>query len=493
MKRTKKVLSYVLSFLMILSVFTCVKGIDKVHAEDDDGFTIIDMRTLENQQTFIFGGGNYILTSGGEEINKQINFCLHDTGEYNIILRDLVIVANTDSSALGFNNECGEMTVNIYAEGNVSIEADNFPGIYANSTQYAGKTTFNFGAIGAEGTLKSNSRKTNQSIGLRIFELRDDQKTPSVEYPDANSVTASLEIGMIPCSNIDTLEVGNMYYDSLEDAQKMENTIGSPLRLTMTSNHSLKHNNAVASTCSDMGNVEYYSCENCEKNFSDSEGKNMLFSVATEMVPYNHKIITIINAKDATYDKPGYSGDMYCSDCKKTIAYGHEIPKLEKKSFSVLKGNNAEITSGAADDFSVEVDHEFVAPISVIMDGVVVNPSNYKVTKGSTIVTFNGDYMKTLSESQHTIVVNFEDGSASAKLNVSKKISDEDTTKTGGTVTVIDASVVDTNNQSNVNKVDSTAKTGDSNNIFLYGMLAVGTMIAGCYVVYKTRKKGKTM
>ena len=38
--------------------------------------------------------------------------------------------------------------------------------------------------------------------------------------------------------------------------------------------HSMTRHNAVAPTCTKNGNVEYYACGICKKNFSDEQGNN---------------------------------------------------------------------------------------------------------------------------------------------------------------------------------------------------------------------------
>ena len=60
------------------------------------------------------------------------------------------------------------------------------------------------------------------------------------------------------------------------------------------------------------------------------------------------------------------------------------------------------------------------APLSkfkeVRVDGVTVDGSNYTLTEGSTIVTFKGSYLKTLSEGEHTLKIISNDGFASGKI-----------------------------------------------------------------------------
>ena len=149
--------------------------------------------------------------------------------------------------------------------------------------------------------------------------------------------------------------------------------------------HTLTHIPAVDSTCTAPGNVEYWHCSVCNKNFSDSAGKGELTEVATpalnhtwgewekvsetqhqricqndgshketgyhtpgtaatckapancsicgqsygEKNPSNHTGGTEVrNQKEATTTTEGYTGDTYCLGCGEKIASGMVIPKL---------------------------------------------------------------------------------------------------------------------------------------------------------------------
>ena len=148
--------------------------------------------------------------------------------------------------------------------------------------------------------------------------------------------------------------------------------------------HTLTHIPAVDSTCTAPGNVEYWHCSVCNKNFSDSAGKGELTEVATpalnhtwgewekvsetqhqricqndgshketgyhtpgtaatckapancsicgqsygEKNPSNHTGGTEVrNQKEATTTTEGYTGDTYCLGCGEKIASGTVIPK----------------------------------------------------------------------------------------------------------------------------------------------------------------------
>ena len=148
--------------------------------------------------------------------------------------------------------------------------------------------------------------------------------------------------------------------------------------------HTLTHTPAVDATCTTPGNVEYWHCSVCGKNFSDSAGKGELTEITSpalnhnwgawekvsetqhqricqndgshketgdhtlgtaatckapancsicgqsygEKNPSNHTGGTEVrNQKEATTTTEGYTGDTYCLGCGEKIASGTVIPK----------------------------------------------------------------------------------------------------------------------------------------------------------------------
>lgn len=59
-------------------------------------------------------------------------------------------------------------------------------------------------------------------------------------------------------------------------------------------------------------------CELCGKEYG-------------EINPENHKNLELQGYVDATTEKEGYTGDVYCKDCKKIVEKGEVIPQLEKE------------------------------------------------------------------------------------------------------------------------------------------------------------------
>lgn len=148
--------------------------------------------------------------------------------------------------------------------------------------------------------------------------------------------------------------------------------------------HNMTHHAAVAATCTKTGNVEYWSCSGCNKNFSNSTGTAEISNVTIDLGPHdwdgwisngngthtrtcqrdtshtekgdcsggtatcsapaicstcggsygnmdssNHTGGTEVrDKKDPTTSSEGYTGDTYCLGCNEKIATGTTIPKL---------------------------------------------------------------------------------------------------------------------------------------------------------------------
>lgn len=91
--------------------------------------------------------------------------------------------------------------------------------------------------------------------------------------------------------------------------------------------HELTFHPAVEATCTREGNVAYYSCANCGRNFADADATQVLNDVVTPVDPDNHAGKTELkNVVEATCTQDGYSGDTYCADCGELLQTGTVIP-----------------------------------------------------------------------------------------------------------------------------------------------------------------------
>ena len=82
--------------------------------------------------------------------------------------------------------------------------------------------------------------------------------------------------------------------------------------------HTLTAHEAKAATCTEAGNIAYWTCDVCEKVFSDENGKTEITMEET-VVPATHKL-TAIEANEATCTEDGNLAYWMCSDCKKLFS-----------------------------------------------------------------------------------------------------------------------------------------------------------------------------
>ena len=107
----------------------------------------------------------------------------------------------------------------------------------------------------------------------------------------------------------------------------------------------------------------------------------------------------------------------------------------------VLEGGNSVIEQGKEENTAIRVDGEIDDFVGVTINGETVDPSNYTVTEGSTIITFRPEFLKTLKPGSYTVAIIFEETFALTNLTIEfvAKIGDADG---DGFVDAFDASQV---------------------------------------------------
>lgn len=97
-----------------------------------------------------------------------------------------------------------------------------------------------------------------------------------------------------------------------------------------TCNHSgsMTKNDAVLPTCTENGNIEYWTCTECNKTFSDANAETEILLADTVISAAHTGGTEIRNAVAATEQADGYTGDTYCLGCNTKIADGSIINKL---------------------------------------------------------------------------------------------------------------------------------------------------------------------
>ena len=163
--------------------------------------------------------------------------------------------------------------------------------------------------------------------------------------------------------------------------------------------------------------------------------------------------------------------DSYADTINKAI----EGLAKKNKDYKVTEGETFVKESGK--DISIRIDHEYTENVKV--DDQEVDKVHYKVTKGSTIITFDDMYLNTLAVGTHHVKVTFEDGIATTTLLIKEQTKDDN--KKNDSISNNQETVkpvVKAENKEEVKKV----KTGDDENIIGVVLLLIGSLVVLTYI-----------
>ena len=270
---------------------------------------------------------------------------------------------------------------------------------------------------------------------LKSAEASEDGKVHvaivSVEDKDGTDITASLAISD-----------GAMGDGYVIDKVKPSN---------LTLKHTLTETEATPATCTEPGNVEYWTCDACGKHFKDENG--------TEEIEESEWIIP---AAGHSYE------NGKCTVCS-------EVDPAFKAM--IIEGANGKWQKGSEDGLSFTSNAAFADFLKVQIDGKDVDSSNYTVKEGSTIVTLKTSYLETLPVGKHTLAI----------------VSDTGTAETEFTVVAAEKQVVDDESANDKAASDSDkeslAKTSDGSilPITVLSILAVTSIATGVFALRRSR------
>ncbi len=147
------------------------------------------------------------------------------------------------------------------------------------------------------------------------------ETTVAAETISATGHTHMQEIEAKPAT---CTEAGNnkYYYCSdckkyFKDAEGKTETTVEAETVAATAHANMQKIDAVAPTCTEAGNNEYYFCPDCNKYFKDAHGKTETTVAAETLDAINHANVQEIAAKDPSCTENGNIKYYYCPDCKK--------------------------------------------------------------------------------------------------------------------------------------------------------------------------------
>ena len=185
-------------------------------------------------------------------------------------------------------------------------------------------------------------------------------------------------------------EDGNIEYWTCDECGKIfadekgEKEITKAETVIPAAGHKLSHTDAVAATCTEDGLIEYWTCDECGKYFSDAEGKTEIAEADLVVKAAGHKL-THVAAVDAKPTADGNIEHWICDECGKYFADEKgekELTKAETviKAIPQLKVNDTTFEGGTGTKmytYEYHVEKEFVFNVEAPEDAnIFINGVN---------------------------------------------------------------------------------------------------------------------
>ena len=163
--------------------------------------------------------------------------------------------------------------------------------------------------------------------------------------------------------------------------------------------HNLKKVDAVAATCEEDGNIEYYTCENCGKFFSDAAGKNEITEADT-----------IITAKGHDWDEGKVTTEATCeTDGVKTFTCANDkshtktevIPAIGHKWSEWKTTKEATCSEKGTEERICENDAEHKETREISVDPKAHKWGEWKVDKEATCTEAGSKYRVCEHDADH--------------------------------------------------------------------------------------------
>lgn len=142
---------------------------------------------------------------------------------------------------------------------------------------------------------------------------------------------------------------------------------------------------------------------------------NMLMLTTADEANHQHTWDEGKITKQPTTSEEGVK-TFTCTACGATKT--EPIEKLVSNTYKIIDGANGKHTIGKDGTLTFRSNAPFSEFVAVLVDGVIVDPSNYDVSEGSTIVRLKQSFLDTLSKGSHTIAIQSIGGTATANFSV---------------------------------------------------------------------------
>ncbi len=158
-----------------------------------------------------------------------------------------------------------------------------------------------------------------------------------------------------------------------------------------------------------------------------------------------------------------------------------------KAKYKILDGDDQTATFGEGGDLIIRASGDVTDFVGLKMDNgsTYVDPANYEVTSGSTIIRLKKAYLDTLPKGQHSLTFVYVDGEVTAHFTLQNKPSENNNNNNNNN------NNSSNNNPSVIPVKDSVPKTGESNPwMFIFGLMGVMSLL-GLSISLMKIKNGK--
>lgn len=377
----KIIFSIIVAFAMILGVNATEKNEVTLNFKNGiihDGY--VEYSKVANIQ--LFKNGNLVI-----DISNNMIIDLNEA-EYKFVIDEI-----EDKSVAGVNMPIKLMINNWYYSISTSIVEGSKPSFKLESSKFSG-------------TLEVKFLRTNIGINTKVENIYNDisskgiiDLTDSKEYVIDFSKNDELTEGLKSFADLEQ----TLYYKRVNDG------------LSITDNE----NEAVIKIVGKKSeNKAILTAVNIEtKKREIFKGFHMQYTGSS--LKYNSTSDGIIY--ETRFD--------YYTRCTYEFTFQYVKEEINSNEYKFLEGENQNYTINKDNELTFRIDAEYSLFDKVYIDNELVDANNYTSKEGSTIITFNKDYINNLSVGGHTLKVVFNDGEATTKFSVLKEKIENPSTK----------------------------------------------------------------
>ncbi len=364
-----------------------------------------------------------------------------------------VALGTSDFSCYGIFDDSSSKGLTITGNGSLTVQSGD-----ASSFWSVGIFSRNNIIVGDDCTITATSGTADISAAIYSYDRITATHSKVTAGASADSATE--------------VDITGDYFDSsIYKYMKIE-----PASVQADHTHSLTLVPEKPATCTTSGYIAYYTCDGCDKWFSDAAGTTEITDHSSVVIAANHKL-TLVKAEEATAAKEGNIEYYHCENCGKDYydeAGTEEIATKEaivirKLAPKIIDGNNAKIDKASKEPVSFRSDAAFADFIRVEVDGKeLVKDKDYTLNEGSIIASLTPEFADTLSVGEHTLGIVSVSGTAVTTFTVTAD-------------TVLDDSGNDNS--------ENSPQTGDNSNIIFWSFVAVISLAVLCTTAIVSKKK----